>query len=538
MRGINQQDGRGGGVASLVSYFSDPEGKAPIRLPTYPALDRTSVLATSTPVAFAGTATPIQRLALFPQPALPLWADTSPYPISQFTIYTSRQTVNVTTGVPTMATGFVLTSATTGATAMSNLTPVVTGFSAVPSSFAVLGQDSGTGSVPFTYVPSQGCYAVVVNFNSSSVIPASGNKATINIEAWTSPGGVSGFGTVSVTFDGTNPSASVEIATPIPVWIRPVSVDIHASVSGNIVNVGIFATNVATGDLAWNAVPALWGTFSTSAVSAFRNYYPVITAGPVSSSPIPWNETRVTAAALTVNNVTPLMTRGGTLLASKLLAEDTPVTRVQSVLQADWDANDLQQSNPQDLYFGPAEATMTGFVLPPTADLGYQDCMVLVANPIAATSGLTQIPIFRLDDVRPFLAMAYGFSGDWTLAVRLTVHLEFRNAKNLFPLGISTVQPAQMMAAARQLASMRPFRMQGPASGVRPSAAPQMRWQQRFPRVAPAPRQPRQRLPRKQQQGKKRQQQVMERRQQPQQAPRQKLRGGLEMYLQKQQLKG
>lgn len=524
-------------VGTLVSYFQDPEGKQPLRLPTYPALDRTSVLACSVPVGLSGSGPALQRVALFPQAALPLWADASPQPVAQFAVYGTRQTSvsNPTTSVP-----FVFVSATTGSTTATVLTPTVVGFDPVPSGYAVVGQDASCGATPFVYVPAGGTYVIVVNLGSSAIVPSATSKVSLTFEAWTAPGAVTGVGALTVTFDGVEPAASVEVPTTVPLWMRPTSVDVAINSGGNTVNIGVFSTNVPSTALAWTADGTIWGSFRNSGATTTRKFYPITTAGPLATTPIPWNETRVTAAAITVNNVTNYLARGGSVTASRLLVEDSPITNEQLAMQAAWDLRDVSQSNPQDLYFGPADQQLGGFTLPPTAELGFNDYALLTTNSTA--TGNTSIPVFRLDDVRPFLAMVFNFPDQWALALRLSVHLEFRNARNLFPLGVTNIAPPVMQAAARQLAQTRPFRPTG-VQNPRPSASLGFPpWAQRTPAMGrgQAARRPKQRRAKavRQRRGQPAPPQQRRPAPQPQKPPQRKMRGGLDMYLEQRNLRG
>jgi len=63
------------GQNGLLNYFMNPIGKQPLRLPTYPGIERTSVLAYNVPTTFSQPAAGSFRVGFYPQPALPLWAD-------------------------------------------------------------------------------------------------------------------------------------------------------------------------------------------------------------------------------------------------------------------------------------------------------------------------------------------------------------------------------------------------------------------------------------------------------------------------------
>jgi hypothetical protein len=280
---------------------------------------------------------------------------------------------------------------------------------------------------------------------------------------------VGGFATTTLTFSGNATYTGTKIDAPGGAWLRPAQVTVvnpPAAGSGDL-DIAIFSTNLSTADYTWRidstsgqAGNYRFGKIETAVTEGPIAYWPLTTAGPITTSPIPWNETRVVAAQVDVHNVTAYMSKGGTVMATRLLAEDQPTTGGLPS-QYNWSEEELSQSNPQDLLFTQADSRLTGFCMPPSAELGFLDYIITVSN--QHESGTQNVPIFRLDDTRPFLAMSYNFPDKWALAVTLTIHMEFRNARNLFQLGVSEIPMQTMVEVARRLADQRPFH-----SGTRP----------------------------------------------------------------------
>lgn len=425
-------------------------GKPPIRLPTYPGVERTAVLSYNTPASISGTAAGYARIGFYPQAALPLWIDSSSTNQSTFVAYSVPDTTVVSpyrnyemTKLYSWGSGSMTGSATV---------PTVTGATGSLTGFPAVGKDSATGPLPWTNVPDGCSVTLIAGYGvSSGTTPYT---VVVELESWWGPGEVNALTSSNIDITTNVQSGSVLLSsnTVGGLWIRPRSVNIQGSPLSTLFTLGLFIT--AGTPVVTHTSALRFGSIAVTAGTAKALYQPAIYPSDFEVSTAPWNDTRVTAGELRVLNVTSMLNRGGTVLGARLQQEDfNPVSGTRSVVTT-WTSAQVASANALDKVYEAADAPLTGFHLPPAATSEFFD----YSEAVAGTTSLPQsLPVFRLDDRRPYMALYYVLPAAFNLAMQLEWHLEFRSSRTLFPLGFSRISTETMSTAARLLVARNPL---------------------------------------------------------------------------------
>lgn len=153
---------------------------------------------------------------------------------------------------------------------------------------------------------------------------------------------------------------------------------------------------------------------------------PAFTPTEFDVAPLVYQSTRCTAAAALFSNVSQVMTKEGTVEAARL------VRAKGGLLSITGEA--VSTTHPQDRYYGLMENGLYSFTLPDGASEVFQDCVWEI-------SGIF-VPLFNLDHLEYKNTIIFSDlnpEAATTLAVTLSYHLEFRSSSMLFPVGFSTV---------------------------------------------------------------------------------------------------
>lgn len=469
-----------GGRSQLLRYFRNPMGKQPMRLPTYPGLDRTAVLSYQAPLTLTVPTTGTLSIGFQPQTLLPLWASV---PVTHETwqvVYLAAATILNTAAKVTIPFER-LQSLTAGATGSLStaFAPATLGAVPPPAQAPIIGQDGSP--IPFTYVPAGFNLYVGVALGTTATEQV---EAAVEFEQWADPGDTS--------LPGSTPTLSTMVLTvqsgkgsgfngaytfAANSWIRPVTVIVNAGYPN--IGVDLFVT---AGTVAFEASASTWGTATVTARTAFSAYLPVICPNDFFSSPQPWADTRVVAGELQMVNVTPQLSRGGSVLAARLTPESAP--------SFNWNAATLSTVNPREKAFFPADKMITAHLPPNTTTPTFVDGTYDVAAASTYIDGKGSIkacPMYSLKALGPFAAMFITAPSTSTFAVTLEWHIEFRTPSSLFPIGHSVATIQDMHAAAKQLAGTHPFSISDGKGLYRTDAQQERRRRQRR---QPQPTQP------------------------------------------------
>lgn len=375
------------GADEIALTMAIPRDHKPLRLPTFPNLERTATLATlqtsTMPVASAGVA----RALVVRSPTYPVWAHTT---------NASPQSASLDYNFTWQA----------NSTVECQFTSPPEGFMATDLRYLVLGRKNGD---VWIYCPKgtyPTCYVVFTNSFTFNL--------TMSYDVWDG----TGIKHLQANTTGTGTSFNVwGPALTAGAWVRFLTLDIAAN--GNVA-----ACTVQNG----------WVTGGTMAVptGALSSIMPVGQPPEFSNSMLPYQSTRSNAVAALFSNVTAVLNKEGTVRATRLPAG----LSVRWWGDFDTDVN-FTASHPAETYWGPLEKGLYTYTLPDEASVRFKDCVVEF---LTDGGTLTYRPCIDLDGFMYVHAIAFTdlTSGDSTLAVTVDSHLEFRTNSALFQLGFSS----------------------------------------------------------------------------------------------------
>lgn len=424
-------------MTALEQSISLPHEYAPSRYPSFPALERTAVMSFNVPktLGFPSGETELKGL-LFRQAAWPLWVDTSVTGWIQVANYpcmdykgtgNNMNQANNTTFFPTHPSpiNFQLASSTASLTTLG-----ISGAIAPHWNQPLIGMHLDKG---YVYVPKGSFlyYHASVNSKGTSVDLI----CSLTIETWIDRNTVSTTEMPAFTIAGTNLGA---LHGPIPAsdnaWMRIVGVSFRGASS----TFGEMETRLIVSSASSMTFTPSASTIGSVVVGTSTSTMLVPFSPPpeFDVTERPWLDTRVTASALLLTNVTKVLNKEGTVLAGRL----------KNTASEAWAFDSSKLAN-----LHPAEKAMlaleTGFYTyaPPSTDLqGFYN--YTYAPAVFSFSGYANtadiIPIFNLDNdsyANCFILTDSDPSTPSSFAANLDWHVEFRNNSTLFPIGMSGV---------------------------------------------------------------------------------------------------
>lgn len=173
----------------------------------------------------------------------------------------------------------------------------------------------------------------------------------------------------------------------------------------------------------------------------------------------PWKATRATAVGALFSNVTAAQYKEGTVSAARVNSESVNVLSPST-----WEAS-IAKVYPKDRYFGPLENGLYTFTLPDEGSEKYVDYLpmqtgaLMGPNWVSGSMIQTNAAIFDLDNISyANLVVFTDIENSATiLAVTVDRHIEFRSSSVLFPLGFSSVALESYHAAQMALVQMGVF---------------------------------------------------------------------------------
>lgn len=414
------------GLAGFAKTLALPGESKPLRFPSFPALERTAVLALNHCSSFNLGSTS-SRVLLSRQATYPLWT-------SQITSYAAyfeiggtdawEATQNTTGKINAMAAGGGLTSGT------FSYPPTFSGYTAPALKLPIIGRDSDTTSDLWIYAPKGTDLAFGSVFSGN---PGVGEQGFIEFDSWISPGEV-----VSQTLNVPLAAFAGQVYAvwQLPnidsnIWIRPTRWG-STSASPSVKFTPFLQVGVHTGGLSANFSTYRW-TFTSSTREILM---PLATLPDYFTSALPWSATRVTATAALFTNTTKALNKEGTVLWARV---DPLVHNPWSVPEAS-----LAAFHPAEKAYLPLEKGTYTYTMPSS------DMSTFVDYTYIFTPGY-MIPVCRLDHtglVNVGIFSDADFSTPTQLAVNLDVHLEFRTTSALFNIGMAS-SPVEMLHQAQ-----------------------------------------------------------------------------------------
>lgn len=425
-------------MSDVAKAIALPGENPPVRFPSYPALERTSVLRFNTPKSWA-LGSGARRVMLARQPAFPLWMEDGPgasttnlpwsYTVGwitdkrvggggdqQLDVYTSLNYANA--GVQPQ-------------TFISQV-PTVSGVTAPPCVYPPLAVDMRTGNTPWVWVPKG---ADVLLSVMPDVIAPGNYVATVNGAVW-GPGGEMSGTTTSLGMVANSFGATVSLGLPAlegGQWWKPKNIGITNVALADTTQLKVYVTVVAAAStitiVAGSTTdnPRITCTGGTTAATVFL---PAVAPSEFQNSPIPWQSTRTTAVASLFTNTTKVLDKEGTVMWGRI----NPDARSPFTVGV----SDLQILHPSEkAYMGLEQGTYT--YVPPSTDQGsFWDHTLTPTDASSVARLYTTVPTYRLDNTA---LVVCGFfddpDGGTKLAINLDWHVEFRNTSALFPIGLS-----------------------------------------------------------------------------------------------------
>lgn len=486
----------------------DPANTSAVRLPSYPVIERTALTTFTQPVSWtvqASVAGQGSRGLLMRQAAYPLWLESSGvfgYSVKfddsagsadYFTLPKTGDQVALT---ETPDAGYT-TSYTSTKNMSVNFAPGNT------LSHPILGQDTGTGSAPFFYLPA----AAKIGFYVSDEALVGAGTWEVSFEQWTEPGIVADAGVLSlVSAGGFGTIGGSAQLLGENAWVRATALRNLTLTSGVIPinNVG-FTIVVSSGVQTLTNVSGAWNSYVTCATTSVTALMPAFPPPEYSVSSAPYYSSRVTGVSASFANVTKVMNKEGAVLSGHLAPTSKNV----------WWLNDVTVSaiHPSEKAYTPLDAGYYTYVPPSNDTSAFLD----YTSGIATTIGGSPIkaPLFRLDNSSGVNYFSLSDpDGGTTMAITVSWAVEFRTSSTLFQIAVSSTpletyqraiveclthgffwpfsDPSRLKLISAKSAPIRPTTLRGagwtsrpPQRKQRQNKAPKQKPQAQPPRKAP-----------------------------------------------------
>lgn len=413
------------GQSELVQSIAVPRDHRPLRIPSFPALERTSVLSFTDTFTLNTEATGLNtRIGVVRDPVFPVWRHFS---TGAKALSVSRQAlcagITIVGGDPSfMDLDYRedLYSVDANSSGWPNVAQplfVLNGVEFIPligdvvslemvcntdpalSAWAVKGSYLDGNLDPISFIASGTWFGVVAggvyHFHFSYELP----DAAFAFQ----------FESVSIT--------ATSAFSPVSLWV--------GSTTSNVVQ-----TRPLTAPLATLPLAAM---------------LPITLATEYSSAPIVWSSTRANAAAVLFSNVSAVMQKEGTVNCARAPSE----TGVNLFTSKMWDSQ-FSRIHPKERYFGPLEKGLYTFTLPDSTSESYHEYSDIGIG----------LPAFRhyLDGNR-FAHLIIMKDPDNIAALAVTVdrHVEFKSNSVLFPYGFSATPLEAYHQAQMALANLGVF---------------------------------------------------------------------------------
>lgn len=441
-------------LSQLAKAIVLPSYQTPIRIPTYPNVERTAVLpfrstaSAVVPESIAGGVPAIGytdfAFMFCGAPAVPAWRT---YAVTAIVDTSFATLTDTPASLPTTAGSFWLTSGQSAAgAAAGNGLPITLLATSLP--IGMIGGDSYAYLPP---TPSAAANAGIVRYVKVSL--TGGNIVSGNLVAtvrWWAKADETIVEHISLAPSGTSMfigrSANAEYGT-------------FAFGRLESVTVGSQAIN-------WTApsqLSFLMGWATTTDIRAFTGIaasgvssvmLPLLAAQPQSAvSTVPWSDTKLTACSALISNVTKVMNKEGTVNCARINVNQGPYGQVVAAF-CPTDTT-MISVHPSMRYFGPLENGLYTF-LPHSAE---------TAEFFDTTGGGLEYPfqvrpsmdLTRFEYANVVLIKDPDATTPTNLAITLDMHVEFRTSSTIFPIAVAATGLDAYHQATAAVARICPF---------------------------------------------------------------------------------
>lgn len=401
-------------LETMAKTIAVPNQYRPRRMPTFPALERTSILSfTSTgiqSVPSAGTA----NYVLCRSPAFPLWHGKIVGDIGACKIDLNLDAAGASASQPVADDVEPMFSVAGDFVGAAHPVVVYQGLS-----YVLLGGQASTHGGVNPY-----CIGIQATVTAGSFLYA---DITATYLRWSASGVTTTSGDAGVNLQVSGTQYGTVWSIPADVFaVRVSSVTWFA---GTGVTNTISSTQwgvTTTRETATNLQKAVCLTSPvTNGLSLVRRVLPAFPMPAYNESKLPYESSRATAVGVLFSNVTAVLNKEGTVECCRVPAGAYPVFS-----PLDWD---FATVIPAERYFGPLEKGLYAFTLSDAQSDTYRDHF--------RARGSDQNPLFDLEQVGYFSLIRFtdlDSASTTNLAITLDRHIEFRSTSQLFPLGFSS----------------------------------------------------------------------------------------------------
>lgn len=400
-------------LPKLCQTIALPGDNNPVRLPTYPAVERTSVLPLNATLTAAVPSTGLRGL-LVKSSTMPLWLDQA---ASSAYSWAASWDTALTAGIQdTMVFQETMKAAISTANTVLGTVRMI-GTLATPTGYAPIGEYDGRALI---YIPAG---ATVIMFSNTATPAVAGVDVTFQTVTL---GGAPETLEVSLqtTVAGTVQGIWATYQSTTSYFLRPTSL---AAINGtmNPVDLTVIVTN---GTVSAPAVAGAYYAWTTTG-NVKQVLLPFAAPPALGVSVVPYSNTRVTACSALFTNVTKVLNKEGTVLAGRF----NPTTA--NVF--DLVASSYALLAPMEKYFFGLEKGFYTY-LPLQTDI--EEFADDAWDRYGTYSTLVPIPMPWLHLGRRSLVTAFRFDdpdGGTALAVNVDWHIEYRNSSILWPIAVS-----------------------------------------------------------------------------------------------------
>lgn len=434
-------------LQGLARQIALPSEYAPERFPSFPALERTALMAFTQPATLPLRSSTATKVMVTRQASWPVWAEqqtgASGNSIAYQVVYKFQPYQSNAAEATNEAFNPTIVGWSVG-NQVASTTMVGVANARSPFLYPPLGVDAACGPLPFVYVPNGSVFNLVVSIpavNAANII------AEISYEFWTSPGELITANTsanqwLQTTITAGQLSANAAITTLSAGWVRVSKVTFNRATVGLVAGpcqVNVVVQCGGSGNSFNQGGGTTIGSFLGGGTNTTYGFFPLVMSSEFANSTLPWYATRTTAAAMLGTNVTQILSKGGTILGG----------RISPNVMNPWIVTESYISglHPAEKAWLPLETGVYTYC-PPSTDLAnFWDYTLNTAG------GASPCPIYRLDnDSMVNMMFLTAGSTDESLAVTASWHIEFRTSSALFQVALSGMQLETLHQAQLALA--------------------------------------------------------------------------------------
>lgn len=419
-------------MSSIAQTIAVPHEHPPTRLPSFPNLERTSVIptvATSTVSVAAGTK---RDFLIIRNPTYPLWTE----------CVRSTNAFSVWGQYPVIGPTF---------------NSAGDSFTFAQDAFNVIGQ--GGTDVTF-WENMKNRYPLGVIADGRTFVKAASNGLSA-IQLVTTNAFIGSIRALVEVFDGAEVTS---VVVDIPFDNGGAATTQGVALSANswgpwfrVHSLTLVSATTAPGNFIAIRIGITSGTNLVNPTgSALAWFAPMFAPPEITNSSIPYSSTRANAAAVLFSNVTAVLDKEGTINCARVPRTNTAASNSYwSGTTAGSFEGIIASVHPIDRYFGPMEKGLYMFTLPDQSSEVFRDHVDDITY-VGSTYTTGRIHLDSFDYAQVVTMSDLGGNGS-TMAVTQDVHLEFRSSSMLFTSGFSTVALESYHVAQMALAKQGVF---------------------------------------------------------------------------------